>query len=151
MTLYEMVSKYRHASFDALARLHKAYDVSIGERKFSSIDDYDQHKYAVELEAYRDEWFHKDYLLSGVEELAEKYIQGVLEAECGVSEVFFIHLIDVVSEPYVEDDFWTTTDQEVIMHVFEVHVDIGQGFTPTEEAPYYPNYGELISCKEVAV
>lgn len=136
MTLFEMVTRYGQVSYNALMMTHSVYGVLIGEKRLNSYSEVDT--WSGDYTEYDNEYFSDTHLLSGVEELVEnKYIQGLLESECGVDPILYVHLWDY------EDEV------EVIRYVFEVHVDVGQDFQPTEECPYYYDYGDITLIREV--
>ncbi len=151
MTLGQMVRTYGQVPYSALIMIHDNYDVLIGEKKYTTFKEYEEDPERYDSE-YLDEehWFSGDYLISGVETLVEEMIMNLLSNECGVSELFYVHLIENYEESYTEDDFVWTEEKREIRHVFEVHVDTGKDFLPTGEEPYYSNYGTIERVIKIA-
>jgi len=146
MTLHELVTKHGDVPYNRLVVYHECYLVILAEKKYESVEE---QSCDFDLETFNNEWFNKDDVLSGVKEVAERYIMNCLCNECGVPDTFYVHLIGNETEVLVEDDYEYVDENDVISHVFEVKVDIGKDFTPTEEQPYYDNYGDVLSCRAV--
>lgn len=140
MNLNQLVYRNPNHTLNELLKVHDNYDVLISDKEYTFYSQFDPWcDCATEID---DQYFLKQDLLSGVKELVEEeYIQNLLSNEWSVDPLLYVHLWKDSDEPGSSAD-------KIIKHVFEVHVDIGEHFKPTEEEPYYLNYGEILEINE---